>query len=195
MSKKGESTVTSGLDWNEMLGLLYKLRQDGKLREYLFVCTGCYFGMRAGDLLQLRWREVVDRDYFHITESKTGKTRKIDINPTVKDALDYVRSQLTKDGRYRPDGFLFANRWGNAMKICYANRQLHWIFERYKIRAQNPSTHTLRKTFAKRVWEMDNRSERSLIYLSDILNHSSTSVTRRYIGITQQVITDVYMKL
>jgi integrase len=195
MSRKGQITVTSGLEWDIMLALLHKLKQDGRLRDYLFVCAGCYFGLRAKDLLKLKWSEVADREYFFVIESKTRKTRKIDINPTVKDALEYVRGQLIKNGKFNPDGFLFANRWGDAIKICYANQQLHWIFERYKIKAQNPSTHTLRKTFAKRVWEMDNRSERSLVYLSEILNHSSTSVTRRYIGITQQIITDVYMKL
>ena len=195
MSRKGQRTVTSGLEWNDMIVLLHKLKQDGRLRDYLFVCTGCYFGLRARDLLRLKWSEVVDRDFFYVTESKTKKTRKIDINPTVKEVLEYVRGQLIKQGKYNSDGFLFPNRWGDAMKICYANRQLHWICERYKVRAQNPSTHTLRKTFSKRVWEMDNRSERSLVYLSEILNHSSTSVTRRYIGITQEIITGVYMKL
>jgi hypothetical protein len=53
----------------------------------------------------------------------------------------------------------------------------------------------LRKTFGKAVWERDGRSERSLIYLSEIFSHISIATTRRYIGVTEKQIADVYLKL
>jgi hypothetical protein len=51
MSKLGTKTTTSGMEWNTMLGLTHRLKQDGNLTFYLLILTGCYFGLRAGDLL------------------------------------------------------------------------------------------------------------------------------------------------
>jgi site-specific recombinase XerD len=35
----------------------------------------------------------------------------------------------------------------------------------------------------------------ALIYLSEIFNHSSIAVTRRYLGIRQEQLKDIYMNL
>ena len=194
MGKRGIRTTCSGLDWHEMNGLLHQLKKDGKLKMYLFICCGCYFGLRAGDLLRLKWIDVEGND-FYITEKKTGKTRKVTINATVKEALDYVRAVLIKRRKYQPQGFLFFNKWGGALSLSYVNKQLHKLLAQYDIKTQNPSSHLCRKTFGRRVWSQDHQSERSLIYLSEIFGHSSVATTRRYLGITQQQIADVYMKL
>lgn len=84
---------------------------------------------------------------------------------------------------------------GGQLSISYINKRLKVIFQKYNVRTQNPISHILRKTFGKRVYEMDGHSERSIIYLSDIFNHSSTAITRRYIGIAQEQIKDVYLNL
>jgi integrase len=195
MSIKGTKTATSGMEWNTMLGLLTRLKNDGKLREYLLIATGCYFGLRIGDLLNLKWNEVLDKDEIRIIEGKTGKHRKITINKFVKEAIRYVADILTREGAFNPQGYMFCNKYGNMLTRQYVNLLLHEICEDYNIKVQNPSTHTLRKTFGKRVWESDNKSERALVYLSEIFSHSSLAVTKRYIGITDKIIADVYMKL
>jgi integrase len=195
MSRAGTKTTTSGLDWNIMLGLTHRLKQDGNHTFYLFILCGCYFGLRAGDLLALSWPDVLDRDDFTIREQKTGKSRKVTINPAVRDALRDVSDKLARSGRSDPNGYVFANRWGGPLTISYVNKQLHNIFSKYNVRVQNPSTHTLRKTFGKAVWERDGRSERALIYLSEIFSHSSIATTRKYIGVTERQIADVYLKL
>jgi hypothetical protein len=46
MRKK--QTATSGMDWNVMLGLTQRLKQDRMYRDYLLVTVGCYFGLRVG---------------------------------------------------------------------------------------------------------------------------------------------------
>ena len=178
-----------------MLGLLHRLKQDGKHRDYLIICCGCFFGLRIGDLLRLRWCDVLDHDDFQLKEQKTGKQRRITIHDTVKDALRFVSGEMMKKGRFESDGYLFANRWGGPLTRCYVNRQLKTIFAHYKIRVQNPSSHTLRKTFGRRVWESDNKNERSLVYLSEIFSHSSLQVTRLYLGITAGTIANVYKSL
>ncbi len=195
MSLKGSKTTTSGIDWNVIIGLMTRLKNDGKLREYLLISTGVYFGLRITDLLSLKWEHVLDKEQFTITESKTKKERKITVNLNVKESIRYVADKLIQKGSINLEGYLFCNRFGNKLSRQYVNFLLHQIFEEYRIRVQNPSTHTLRKTFGKRVWESDNKSERALVYLSEIFSHSSLSVTKKYIGITEKIIADVYMKL
>jgi len=199
MSRKNSKTTTSGLAWNEMLGLLHQLKQDKRYRDYLLICLGSYFGLRAKDLLSLRWCDLYDGEQVRaeilLTESKTGKKRNITINPTAADALTYVRAELTRLGKFSQNDYIFANRWGDRISINYINKQLHRIFEHYNVKVQNPSTHCLRKTFARRVWDQDGKSEKSLIYLSEIFSHASVATTRRYIGLTREVIADVYLKL
>jgi integrase len=195
MSIKGTKTTTSGIEWNTLMGLLVRLKNDGKLREYLLIATGCYFGLRIGDLLNLKWEDVLDKDEFYITEGKTGKQRKITINKFVKEVISYVADNLIREGIFTLDGYMFNNRYGNKLSRQFVNYLLHEVFKEYGVKVQNPSTHTLRKTFGKRVWESDNKSERALVYLSEIFSHSSLAVTKRYIGITDKVIADVYLKM
>jgi integrase len=195
MSVKNTKTTTSGMDWNSMLGLLVRLKNDGLLREYLFIAAGCYFGLRAGDLLNLKWSDVLEKDEFIIVEHKTKKQRKITINLFVKDVIKYVAENLSRHGKFEVNNYIFTNRFGNKITIQFINKQLHKLFIKYSIRVQNGSTHTLRKTFGKRVWENDNKSERSLIYLSEIFSHTSIATTKKYIGITEKQIADVYLKL
>ena len=83
---------------------------------------------------------------------------------------------------------------GGSFSTGYVNKQLHVIFSKYNVRVINGSTHTLRKTLGKAVWERDGKSERALVYLSEIVSHSSIATTRKYIGVTKRQIADVYLK-
>ncbi len=66
------------------------------------------------------------------------------------------------------------------------------IFQDKKIQV---SSHTLRKSFARRVYENMNQSEDALVLLSEIFSHSSVSITRRYLGIRRETIANVYLSL
>lgn len=193
MRKK--QTATSGIDWNSMLGLTLRLRQDKLHRDYLLITMGCYFGLRIGDLLSLRWEDVIDKDEFFINEQKTKKSRKITINPNVKEALNFCLNELKCKNQFTAGALIFSNRWDARITVSYVNKRLKIIFKKYNVSVKNPSSHTLRKTFGKRIYESDNKSERALVFLSEIFSHSSIAVTRRYIGITQEQIANVYLQL
>lgn len=193
MRKK--QTATSGMDWNSMLGLTLRLRQDKLYRDYLLITMGCYFGLRIGDLLSLRWDDVVDKDEFFINEQKTKKSRRITINPNVKDAINFCLNEHKCRHQFTSGAFIFSNRWDARITVSYVNKRLKIIFKKYNVSVKNPSSHTLRKTFGKRIYESDNKSERALVFLSEIFSHSSIAVTRRYIGITQEQIANVYLQL
>ena len=183
------------MEWNTMIGLTDRLKRDGHTRDFLMITMGCYFGLRISDLLSIKWKDVIDQDDLLIKESKTKKHRKITINEKVKEAIDYCSNELMSKDSFNEYQYILVNRWGGQLTISYINKRLKVLFIKYNVKVQNASSHTLRKTFGKRIFEMDNQSERSLIYLSEIFGHSSSSITRRYIGITQEQIKDVYLNL
>jgi integrase len=188
-------TTTSGMDWNMMLGLTERIKRDQEYRDYLLITMGCYFGLRIGDLLSLKWNDVLNKEELNIQESKTKKTRTITFNEKVIEAINLCSNELRLKNGHWDSEYVFSNRWGGQLSTSYINKRLKIIFTKYNVKVQNPSSHTLRKTFGKRVYEMDGQSDRSLIYLSDIFGHSSTAITRSYIGITQEQIKDVYLNL
>ena len=188
-------TTTSGMEWNTMLGLADRLKRDGEYRDYLLITMGCYFGLRIGDLISIKWDEVINKKELNIQESKTKKSRTITFNEKVVEAINLCSNELMSKDNHWNSKYVFANRWGGQISVSYINKRLKVIFGKYNVRVQNPSSHTLRKTFGKRIYEMDGQSDRSLIYLSDIFGHSSTAITRSYIGITQEQIKDVYLSL
>lgn len=128
--------------------------------------------------MNIRWIDILGKDEITITESKTGKVRSITVNESLKEVLKYSSTKYSLTGRFKIENYLFANRKDQKFTIQYANRLLKSALKTYGIKIQNASTHTLRKTFGKRVWEMDGQSERSLVYLSQIFNHSNVGITR-----------------
>ena len=187
-------TECNGIEWGDFLVLIDRLKKDKNYRFLLFISIGSYCGLRAGDILSLRWTDLLDKSSIEIQEMKTGKSRKITINQNLSDIVLHCYEYYGKLNA-NPNDYVFANRLGCKLTIQYINRQLHKIFHLYRIKAQNPSSHTLRKTFGRRCYEMYGRSPESVVLLSQIFSHSSISITRKYIGISQQQIQDVYISL
>lgn len=79
-----------------------------------------------------------------------------------------------------------------SYSIQYVNRILEENGKDVKIRNKNISTHSFRKSGSRFIWEWNANSDEYLINLSSILNHSSSSITRRYLGISKEEIKDIY---
>jgi integrase len=174
-----------------MIGLTLRLKKDKLYKDYLLITVGCYFGLRIGDLLSIKWVDVLSKEELVLTEQKTKKIRRITINPNVAQALDFCLQEQNVDSKFNENDFIFCNRWGGQLSVSYINKRLKFIFKKYNVVVRNASSHTLRKTFGKRIYEADNKSERALVYLSEIFSHSSISTTRKYIGITQEAIAEI----
>jgi integrase len=191
MALKGQRTTSDFLEWNRMQSLVLKLERDGELKFALLIATGSYIGLRISDLLQLKWEQVLHQDYFTITEKKTGKTRKVTINPELHDILTRLYKALeAEQGQY-----MFINRFGDKpFSIQYVNAKLKEIFTKYSIKGQY-SSHFMRKTLGRRVWEMNKYSDQALLLLSQLFNHSSVSTTKIYLGIREQEISNLYLSV
>lgn len=191
MALKGQKTTSDFLEWEKMQSLVLKLERDGEYKFALLIATGSYIGLRISDLLQLRWEQVLHQDYFTITEKKTKKTRRVTINPELQEIL--TRLYIVLDGK--EGQYMFINRFGDKpFSIQYVNAKLKEIFTKYHIRGQY-SSHFMRKTLGRRVWEMNKYSDQALLLLSQLFNHSSVSTTKIYLGIREQEISNLYLSV
>jgi len=194
---KQRKTETAPIKWNQAQTILKGLTADGNFNTALLFASGFYFGLRIGDILRLRWKDVLS-DRFQLVEQKTGKTRAIDVHKDFKNLAREAVEAMTR----KPDAEAFAfvdqrhgGRKDKPISVIAANKRIKKAFDQYGIDAQNASSHTLRKTFGRRVYENNQKSEAALILLSQIFNHRDISTTRRYIGLTKERISNAYLSL
>lgn len=191
MALKGQKTPSDFLEWDKMQTIVLKLERDGELKFALLIATGSYIGLRISDLLQLRWNQVIGEDYFTITEKKTKKTRKVTINPELQTILKRLFIQLEA----KETDLMFVNRFGDKpFSIQYVNSKLKDIFTTYKIKGQY-SSHFMRKTLGRRIWEVNKYSDQALLLLSQLFNHASVTTTKIYLGIRETEISNLYLSV
>ncbi|MFD0963232.1 tyrosine-type recombinase/integrase [Pseudofulvibacter geojedonensis] len=191
MSLLGQKTKSDFLPWSEMQTTVLKLERDGDLKFALLIATGSYIGLRISDLLQLKWRDVLNQEYFVITEKKTKKERRITINPELHEILNRLFVKINPE----LDQYMFVNRFGSKpVSIQYVNNKLKQIFTQYGIKGQF-SSHFMRKTLGRRVWEVNEYSDKALLLLSQLFNHASPNTTKIYLGIKEQEISDLYLSV
>jgi integrase len=191
MSLKGTKTTTSYIDWNTFKSLISKLERDKEFKFCLLISIGVFTALRISDLLKLKYADLLNKEILNITETKTKKTRSIKINADLQEIIKrIVKSNNIKD----TNQLIFINKFGKkALDKSYANVKLKAIFKKYNIKVDgNISSHTFRKTLGRRVMEQNDYSNQYLILLSELFGHSSTSITRRYLGIRDKEIHDIY---
>jgi integrase len=191
MSKPGQNTTTSYIEWNDFISLITRLENDKEYKFCLLVSIGVFTGLRITDLLKLTYSNLLNSDVFIVNENKTKKERSIKINPVLKDIVSRVYSKL---GINNKEELIFLNRFGTkSIDRSYVNIKLKEIFQKYKIKVKgNVSTHSFRKTLGRRVVDVNNYSNESLILLMELFGHSNMSITKRYLGITKDEIHNVY---
>jgi len=193
MAKKNQLTTSDYLEYSEYQRMVQCLHDHHKylweLYARLAFCTAC----RAYDVLHLRWEQILSKKNTIIEEHKTKKARNLFFNDTVSFRIQRLYEAL---GSPDPSSYIFqSKRTGEPITIQHLNRVLKDIKFKYKVKIDNFSTHTFRKTFGRYVYETNGRSAESLVILNKILNHSSIQVTKTYIGITQDEINDVFASI
>ncbi len=157
-------------------------------RDYCIFVVGINVGLRAGDLLSLKTNDVTDGntifDTVTIKEQKTGKTRNFALNKNAKEAIQLYINSLAD---YNFNDYLFKSRKGGHLGVRPLHHIIKTLTKDLGIKG-NFGTHTLRKTMAYHRYI----NNVPLETLQKLLNHSSSAITLRYIGITQKVIIDCY---
>ena len=151
------------------------LKQNGT-RDLLLFTMGINTGLRISDLLKLKVIDVKGKSHVEIKEQKTGKVKRFPLLGNLQLMIDdYIRGKLDSE-------YLFRSRNGANKPI---SRVMAYVIINDACRkagiTDNIGTHTLRKTFGYHHYQQFH----DVAILQYILNHSSPSITLRYIGITQ----------
>lgn len=161
----------------------FEYEQDGhtkKFRSNIQLATilqlEANLGLRISDILTLTMASIKkdgSRHRLDITEKKTGKARQF----TVPDSVYAFLSEYAMNKGIGKDDTLF-NIGERA-----AQKQLKIVCDYLEI--DGVSTHSFRKTFATTAYTDSNYN---IELVRQLLQHSSTSTTQRYIGIgTKQI--------
>lgn len=190
MSLKYSNTTADFLQWDEAMNLVRKLSRDGNYKMSLLIAIGCFTGFRISDILALRWVQILDVDEFTIIEHKTKKKRTIRVNPQLRAHIRDCYGQINPVGVNAP---ILVSQKKTVYSIQRINDILKEIKAKYKLKVNNFSCHSLRKTFGRQVYNMNSdNAELALVKLMELFNHSSVAITKRYLGLRQEEILQTY---
>ena len=190
MSLKNSYTTSDYLQWDSATTLVRKLYRDKNYRISLLVGCGIFFGLRISDLLRLTWNMLLNKEAkFVLIEEKTGKRREVKINREfqkhIKDCYQALHIDNTAE-------LCFLSTRKKVYSIQWINLILKELKYRYNLKIDHFSTHSLRKTFGRKVFESSDDAELALVKLMELFNHSSLAITKRYLGLRQEEILETY---
>lgn len=190
MSLKNSYTTSDYLEWDIMLSLVRRLYRDREYRLSLLIGCGSFFGLRISDLLTLTWTMLLDNEKFIIIEKKTSKRREIKINSDFQRHIFDCYKALNIVDKHEK---CFISR----KKTVYSTQRINILFKsiksRYNLKIEHFSTHSMRKSFGRRIVEMAGEDcEFALIRLSELFNHSDVMTTRRYLGLRTKELLETY---
>ena len=202
IKKKPEKTETKrshpaadALDWDEAMSLIKRLYEAERYRDTMLVASGCYLGLRISDMLTLRWGDMKGSS-LSVEEKKTGKTRYLRLNRNFVKIASQCREGLCNP---QDDEYILASTQYEESRPITRQRAAQILKDMkndYGVKSAKVfSTHSLRKTFGRRVWMQEcekGRGDQALLLLSDVFGHSSVTITKRYLGIRREEILSVY---
>lgn len=163
---------------------------SGNTRDLLLFTMGINNGLRCGDLLKLKVNQVKHlkpNETITIVEQKTGKENVLMVNKSVHKVLkDYLEKVKPND-----DDYLFKSKKGQnqPLSVGSVNGMIKDWCKSINLKGKY-GTHSLRKSFGyiQRTrfgvgWEL----------LCKRFNHSSPSITMRYLGIEDKEVNGILM--
>lgn len=168
------------------------------LKHGLWFWIGVNSALRISDLLSLKVGDVQRADgtivnKIMLKERKTGKTKEFPLSDKIRSEIQTVIKHYAlaaDDEPLFPSHKRGENGVLKPIGRSYANQLITEAAEMCNIKG-NFGSHSMRKTFAYFAWGQGT----DVLLLMDLLNHSSPKDLRRYIGITQDQLNEVYLSV
>lgn len=190
MSLKYQNTTADYLEWDSNILLISKLFQDQNYKFSLLIALGSFFGIRISDLLNLKWCDILNSDILTIIEKKTQKQRTIKINDQLKKHILACYKEIKPSS---PNDYIFTSQKGSVYSVQRINVVFKEIRVKYNLKIKNFSTHTMRKSFGRQVYNNAGaNAELALVKLSELFNHSDVRTTRKYLGLRTEELMEAY---
>ncbi len=175
----------------------YYLNKNINLRNYTLIIIGLNTALRINDILHLTWDTVYDgenvREHIVIKERKTGKENRVLLNARVREALTIYRTELEKTKMYQSGNpYLFPSPRCNSKPLSryQAYRIISGAAKAVNLE-DHISCHSLRKTFGYHAWKQG----QDPVVIMVLFNHSSLSITKRYLCLEQDDKDAVYKNI
>lgn len=165
-----------------------KLLED-KPRDHLLFTMGTNNGLRTGDLLKLKIKDVknvIAGDSIFIIENKTKKKNVLKINKKVYKSLQTYLDDISLS----ENAYLFSSRKGNGpLSVPTVNNLIKSWTDSINLPGRY-GAHSLRKT-----WGYIQRMEfgTSFEVICKRYLHSSPAVTMRYLGIQDKEVDEILL--
>lgn len=178
---------------DEMMDLLRSLPAKGEAgtREAAILELLYSSGLRVGELVLLRGRDVSLEEGTVRVRGKGGKVRVVPVGEKARQALSaYLRERGRTGKREEGDewqGALFRNLRGRALTARSVARILDGVLERAGV-GRHLSPHGIRHSFATHLLE----SGADLRSIQEMLGHASLSTTQRYARVNVSHLVRVY---
>ncbi len=150
-------------------------------RNLLLFDLGINSGLRISDILALNVCDVKNKEFIEIREKKTGKYKRFLLNKNIQNEINQFVENKNIDAP------LFLTQKFNRLDRVQAYKILNKAVKSAGLNI-HAGTHTLRKTFGYHHYKKFD----DLALLQKILNHSSSAITLRYIGLEQETIDESY---
>ena len=146
--------------------------------------VGVNLSLRISDLLSLKYTDFNLKDRtLNLTESKTGKAKSIRLNQT---AIDIIVKRKQDHPR---DVWLFQVHCNRAKNKPISRISVSRVFkDAGDMLNLNINTHSMRKSRGMAMFNDGVAIEK----IAHVLNHSNTTSTLRYLGITREEIMKTY---
>lgn len=173
-------------------------------RNKLMFLIGINVGLRASDLVTLKWGFFLDyisdgeyhfKEFYTLQPKKQRKSKKfvkMFFNASVKRAVVEYLNEFPAESL---DEYLFNSREGDG---AITTKTLWRIIKNTAKEAglsQNIGSHSLRKTFGYWAWHESADKNKALVVLMNVFNHSSVATTSRYIGLMDEEMSDMFDSL
>jgi len=186
--KKNGASILGGKDplpWYSAKEMCLNTAKYDKRFSLLFT-IGIYSGLRISDLVKVNRNDLRNK-YVKIKADKTGKTELRWFPPGMYELLRL--SKISVSGLKK--GCLFGSV--RTPEKPMTSDTISIALKKYCTLAGIPehldiATHTLRKTFARRLYDKSFDKSEALRKISTLFNHENEAETRRYIGVMKEEI-------
>ncbi len=165
----------------EINDFLFCLRRNKNAdRDVFLFLIGINSGLRMSDIVKLTKQDLISSKNPRIVEKKTGKTRILYLS-----SLQDLIQEYTKD--LAADDYLFPSTKGGHVEV----NTVYQMFQKVAklLGRDDIGTHTLRKTFGYHYY----KKTKDVATLMEIFGHSSEKITKRYIGINEDEISETLL--
>lgn len=147
-----------------------RMNQSTGHRNLILVELGLSTGLRIGDILELKKKDVFG-GFVTVKTQKTNDYKRIQLNQRVWGMVQSYCEGL------QDDDFLFSIKYGQALKMLKSAAEM--------VGLEGISSHSLRKTAA---WHFYKNTNNDIRLTQEFLGHESPTDTIKYLNISQDEV-------